>query len=212
MYTCDSCQLYSCYQGKPESYPKNCPCLEEEENERCKKLYDEPENKLLAYHSSRVEAEGYVRKNRLEEIMDFSRKCGFEKLGVAFCLGLKREARQFCRILRANGFQVVSVICKNGRIPKEFLGITDEQKVRPGTFESMCNPIGQAMRLNRAGTQLNIMLGLCVGHDSLFIKYSKAPVTVFAVKDRALAHNPLGAVYLSESYYRRKLFPEEEEK
>jgi uncharacterized metal-binding protein len=209
MYTCDACQLYSCYKGEPEGYPQNCPCLEEEENEEIKKLYEEPENRKLVYHSTRVEAEGYLKKNRLEEIMDFSRRCGFEKLGVAFCLGMKREAKQFCHILRKNGFQVVSVACKNGRIPKEFLGITDEQQVMPGTFESMCNPIGQAMRLNKDGTQLNIMLGLCWGHDSLFIKYSKAPVTVFAAKDRALAHNPLGAVYLSESYYRRKLFPEE---
>ena len=54
----------------------------------------------------------------------------------------------------------------------------------------MCNPIGQAVFLNKAGTQLNVILGLCVGHDSLFIKHAEAPVTVFAVKDRVLAHNP----------------------
>jgi uncharacterized metal-binding protein len=70
----------------------------------------------------------------------------------------------------------------------------------------MCNPIGQALLLNNENTDLNIILGLCVGHDSLFIKYSNAPVTVFAVKDRVLAHNPLGALYLADSYYKDRLF------
>lgn len=60
---------------------------------------------------------------------------------------------------------------------------------------------------NEAKTDLNVVVGLCIGHDSLFFKYSEAPVTVLAVKDRILAHNPLGAVYLSESAYRKKLFP-----
>lgn len=67
----------------------------------------------------------------------------------------------------------------------------------------MCNPIAQAKILNAAGTDFNILLGLCVGHDSLFIKYSQAMVTVFAVKDRVLGHNPLAAVYNYESYYER---------
>ena len=72
---------------------------------------------------------------------------------------------------------------------------------------TMCNPIGQAKLLNEAKTDLNIVLGLCVGHDTLFFKYSDAPVTVLAVKDRVLAHNPLGAVYTAETFYRDKLFP-----
>lgn len=69
----------------------------------------------------------------------------------------------------------------------------------------MCNPIAQAEFLNKENTEFNIVLGLCVGHDTLFFKYSKAPVTVLAVKDRALAHNPLGAIYQADSYYRNKL-------
>jgi len=71
----------------------------------------------------------------------------------------------------------------------------------------MCNPIGQARRLEKAETQLNVMLGLCVGHDSLFLRHSHAPVTVLAVKDRVLGHNPLAAVYTADGYYDKKLFP-----
>ena len=57
--------------------------------------------------------------------------------------------------------------------------------------------------LNTAETEFNILLGLCVGHDSMFMKYSQAMVTVFAVKDRALGHNPLAAIYTYDSYSER---------
>ena len=93
------------------------------------------------------------------------------------------------QVLKKNGFTVNSVVCKNGSIPKEFLRIQEQEKLRPNTYEPMCNPIGQAMALNKSQTDLNIILGLCVGHDTLFIKYSQAPVTVLAVKDRVLGHN-----------------------
>jgi uncharacterized metal-binding protein len=155
-----------------------------------------------------VEAEGYCKKTRLEEIIDFAHRCGYEKLGLAFCMGLKKEANILTKILKEHSFDVESVICKNGGVPKEFLGITKEHKVKQDCFEPMCNPIGQVFLLNKAGTDFNIILGLCVGHDSLFIKYSDAPVTVMAVKDRVLAHNPLGAIYLHDGYYKNKLKPE----
>jgi len=48
---------------------------------------------------------------------------------------------------------------------------------------------------NDEQTEFNIVMGLCVGHDSLFLKYSNAPCTVLAAKDRLLGHNPLAAIY-----------------
>ena len=48
--------------------------------------------------------------------------------------------------------------------------------------ESMCNPIGQAEILNVEKTEFNIVLGLCVGHDSMFLKNSDAMCTILAVK------------------------------
>jgi uncharacterized metal-binding protein len=50
---------------------------------------------------------------------------------------------------------------------------------------------------------LDYLIGLCVGHDSLFFKHSDAPVTVLVAKDRVLGHNPVAALYTSHSYYRR---------
>ena len=206
MYSCAMCSEHFCRTGELEKLPSNCPCNENQQNNKINDLYLEVENHKLAYQSALVEAEGYCEKTRLEEIIDFSNRCDFKNIGVAFCLGLNNEANLLCKILKNNGFEVNSVICKNGSIPKEFLKIKDNQKIRPGAYEAMCNPIGQAELLNKAQTDLNIILGLCVGHDSLFIKYSDAPVTVFAVKDRVLAHNPLGALYLSNSYYKNKLY------
>lgn len=200
------CSEHNCEIENDEKLPLNCPCNEKEEQEKIKELYLEDENYKLTYQSALVEAEGYCKKTRLEEIMDFAKKCNFEKIGIAFCVGLSREARMLSKILKHNDFVVNSVACKNGSIPKEFIKINDGGKLRPGSFEPMCNPIGQANFLNKSETDLNIILGLCVGHDSLFIKYSNAPVTVFAVKDRVLAHNPMGALYLSDGYYKNKLY------
>ena len=104
---------------------------------------------------------------------------------------------------------MVSIICKNGAITKDFLGITDAQAVRGNCkTESMCNPIGQALLLNQAKTEFNLILGLCVGHDTLFIKYSEAPITALAVKDRVTGHNPLAPVYLAQGYYHKKFYPD----
>mgnify|MGYP005846705701 CR=1 FL=1 len=160
----------------------------------------------MARESALVEAEGYMRWTRVEETMEFARRLGVKRLGVAFCVGLRDEARLLCRVFRANGFEVASVACKVGSIPKEELGIADHQKVRPGSYEAMCNPIAQARVLNAAETGLNVIVGLCVGHDSLFVKHSEAPVTCLVVKDRVLAHNPIGALNCSDGYYRRALY------
>jgi uncharacterized metal-binding protein len=136
---------------------------------------------------------------RLEEIIEFSKQAGYKKLGLAFCIGLAEEAAAVAEILKLV-FQVESVCCKVAGVDKDKFGMT---KIKPDKFEVACNPVAQAKILNRAGTDLNIQLGLCMGHDLLFQKYAEAPITVLAVKDRVLANNPLGAVY--SSYWRKKL-------
>lgn len=166
---------------------------------KIKEVYKDEENFKIAKASALVVSEGYGEKTRLEETIDFAKRCQYKNIGIAFCVGLSSEAKILSKVLSYNGFTVNSVICKNGGISKDFIDIDSNVP--------MCNPIGQANFLNEAKTDLNIILGLCVGHDSLFIKYSKAPITVFAVKDRVLAHNPLGAIYQADSYYKDKLFP-----
>ncbi|MFC1946037.1 DUF1847 domain-containing protein [Chloroflexota bacterium] len=174
--------------------------------------YDEPAVREFARQASVQEAECYERlpggvrtKNpRILELMQFAEKCGYKKLGLAFCGGLDSEARALTDMLDGRGFEVVSVRCKIGAIPKERIGIRPEEKIRkPDQFESMCNPIAQAEVMNTQKVDLAVMLGLCIGHDTLFLKYCQVPVTVIAVKDRVTGHNPLAALYLTGSYYRR---------
>jgi uncharacterized metal-binding protein len=182
--------------------------------------YAKPEVREFARQASIQEGAGYANrhqrpyipqpsKTRIVEICEFARRMGYRRLGLAFCTGLSREAALVEEIFRARGFEVVSVVCKAGRTPKgSVLGLADREKIRRGTEESMCNSIFQARLLNAAGVEFNVLLGLCVGHDSLFFRYARAPVTVLAVKDRVTGHNPLAAVYLSHSYYRKVRHPE----
>jgi len=143
-------------------------------------------------------------KTRVEETMEFARRMGYKKLGIAFCGGVHREAAILTRVLENHGFDVVSVMCKVGRVPKQRIGLApQEQIVQESPEEAMCNPIAQAEILNAAETEFNIMLGLCVGHDALFIKHVYAYTTILAVKDRVLGHNPMAALYQTTSYYRR---------
>lgn len=140
-------------------------------------------------------------KPRILEIIEFTKKMGYKKLGLLFCMGLVKEAALVNGILKHHGCEVVSVVCKAGCFPKEEIGVKDNEKIRIEEYETMCNPILQAMIVNEAKTDFNILLGLCVGHDSLVFKYVEAPTTVLAVKDRVTGHNPLAAVYLMDSYY-----------
>lgn len=140
-----------------------------------------------------------MKKTRIEEIILFGEKMGYKKIGLAFCIGLEKESREIYSIFKEH-FKVYSTCCKVCGIDKTEFDLDKIDKTRD---ETMCNPIGQASFLNKKKTDLNIIIGLCIGHDILFTEHSEAPVTTLAVKDRVLAHNPLGAIY--SNYYRNKL-------
>ncbi len=205
MYTCADCAVRACGVRDPESLPANCPMRETELMEAALGEYDIPENRDFYITASEIEALGYCQWPRVRETVELCRRMGYSKVGLAFCRGLSREAKVLAGVLRRAGLNVVSVICKTGGVDKTICGIPEEHKVHPGNFEPMCNPIAQAMLLNREHTELNIVLGLCVGHDSMFYKYSEALVTTIAVKDRVLAHNPLGALYCAEGYFKDRI-------
>ncbi len=164
--------------------------------------YSDSEDKRLHAAATAIEARGYLRWNRLQEIIQFCKLAKMSHLGIAFCIGFEQEARVLHHILKSNGFKVSSVCCKFSGTAKEELGL---EKIDHSRYEAICNPIGQARLLNKEGTELNIILGLCIGHDILFTKHSKAPVTTLVVKDRVLAHNPVAALYCQ--YIRRQLIP-----
>ncbi|MGD0657584.1 MAG: DUF1847 domain-containing protein [Syntrophorhabdales bacterium] len=192
--------------------PKGCPTLGRKADvSKAKGEYRKEDIAEFARKASIQEGECYAGregrpytmhpvKPRMLEICEFARRMGYEKLGLAFCGGLAKEAAVVNEILKNYGFETISVVCKAGAVPKEEIGVRDEEKIFIGRHESMCNPILQAKLLNDAATQFNIVLGLCVGHDSLFFKYAEAPTTVLAVKDRVTGHNPLACIYTVGNY------------
>jgi len=200
---CSYCAKKSCFVGDLSQAPDFCPSklnpgLMVEAKERLK----DPDKRSMAQDVARTWKD-YCKLTRVEETMLYARLRGFKKLGLAFCVGLSQEAELFTNLLINEGFEVVSVCCMCGALSSDDVGLPEEDKIVPGFRQPMCNPIGQASVLDNNGCELNILLGLCVGDDTLFIKHSQAPVTILAVKDRVLAHNPLGALYTSRHIYTR---------
>jgi len=179
---CGHCQTRDCAAGND--------CLDSAD--RLLALYEVEGVSRLHRAATAIEARHYCTAPRIREVVLFAREMGYHKLGLAFCIGLADEAQVIAQIL-GQAFDVVSVCCKVCGIDKKTLDL--EQIDPQAKRETMCNPAGQATLLNESRTELNILCGLCVGHDAIFSMVSRAPVTTLIVKDRVLAHNPIGAVY-----------------
>ena len=136
---------------------------------------DEELNKI-AVTSACIEGEFYGKLTRVEETIEFIKRMGYKKIGIASCVGLMRETGILTRILRASGIESYTVGCKIGAVDKT---------------------------LEEWGSDFNIVVGLCVGHDTMFLRYSKVPTTVLIAKDRVLQHNPAGALYGVNTMYSR---------
>ena len=182
MAKCAKCDSKQCYEGK------DCFAISSDVLAEIKK---QPE--LMAIHKAATEVEGenYLHANRLQEIVIFARKMGYKKLGIAFCIGMTEEAKLLSDFL-SQEFEVQSVCCKVAGIKKDRFGLA---KIHDDKDEVMCNPFGQAQVLNNANTELNLICGLCVGHEAIFVKQSDAPIVTFITKDRVTGHNPAVALY-----------------
>lgn len=200
-FSCADCATHAC---KFETgFPKFCPTPELMAGEGAELIqrYDDEENHQIMITAANIEGEFYGRMCRVQETIEFAKRMGYKKIGLAFCIGLSKEANIMAKLLRDYGFEIESAICKIGSIEKVSVGIDKEMADRVGP--KMCNPIMQAEYLNSRNTDMNIVIGLCVGHDMLFNKYVQAPTTTLVVKDRVLAHNPAGALYNLDGYYKK---------
>lgn len=208
----------NCWSGDPATAPPrpgHCPTATGGEiiDASFAEYTGDSEDARLARMAARVEGLCYqktpgsqavtARWTRVEDTIALAKLMGWKRIGIATCIGLLAETDQLATILQAQGLEPLTVCCKAGSIDKNSLGIAEEDKVRPGTFEPACNPIAQAQLCNRSETEMNIIMGLCVGHDMLFTKYSDAPVTTLVCKDRVLGHNPVAALYGQGFYYKR---------
>jgi len=223
--SCSSCSTVwankgttNCWSGDPATAPPRpgyCPTGHGTEiiEQSFAEYRGDSEDARLALVAAKVEGLCYLktpgsttvtaRWTRVEDTIALARLMGWKKIGIATCIGLLAETDSLAEILTVQGLQPLTVCCKAGSIDKNSLGIAEEDKVRPNTFEPACNPIAQAELCNRAETDMNIIVGLCVGHDMLFNKYSKVPTTTLICKDRVTGHNPVAVLYGQNFYYKR---------
>lgn len=199
---CDHCGDVGCKAGTPGKF-KYCPTnVSGHGKEEIAKRYSDPVLQKMMTTAAKVEKETLkdvdgVRtpvRPRISEIMAFADGMGWKRIGVAFCLAARDEALRLVKVLEARDFEVCSIICRGFGMTKGELGIPEEACLKSPS-ETVCNPIYQAELLNEAGTDLNIVVGLCVGHDMLFNKHSNAYVTTLSVKDRMTANNTIGPLY-----------------
>lgn len=152
------------------------------ENKNIRELYDTDSTKVM--NAAEL---AYVRgSNRLEEIRNYARQAGVKRIGIAHCVSMPKEAAAVGHYL-SDDFEVFSIDCKCGRITKKEMLDMEGSSI-------MCNPAGQAEFLKEQQTELNISMGLCVGHDMLFSQKSDVAVTTLVVKDRVNNHNPMEGI------------------
>ncbi|HUW49123.1 MAG TPA: DUF1847 domain-containing protein [Patescibacteria group bacterium] len=210
MPKCANCPLAYCQRVplemvKKDTLPEFCPMKTSEGTiKKVIERYGKDDVKRIYVPATITEKEAYecvrgVRmavRPRIKELIEFGKLIHANKIGMAFCAGMRDEAKRIMEFLEKSGFSVASVLCKCGGIDKTRLHVEKEYKIDdPLKFEAGCNPVLQAQLLNDAKTDINVIVGLCLGHDMLFTMNSKAPVTTLIVKDRLLGHNPVIALY-----------------
>jgi uncharacterized metal-binding protein len=209
-FTCSECGPLNCYR-REKTYPPFCltEATDAQQVESITELLrgDNLDGRM-ARAAAEIEGFYYGKATRVEEIILFAKRIGARRIGIATCRGLIGEARIFAKVVRAKGLEPYTITCKVGSVDKREIGVPEEARLQKDAYEAMCNPVLQAKLLNAKQTELNVLVGLCVGHDSLFIRYSEAPVTTLVVKDRVLCHNPVAALYTSNTYYKRLMAPD----
>ena len=195
------CAKQQCWRGKDLKIPGYCQANNYlEEIEKTKKEYAKPENNQIYDAACVVGAVKDGFRPRVEEALHFSKQLNLTQIGFATCVAFKYEIEVLERLFTQEGFQVYCVSCQIGRV-----SAVDRDLPHLNEYvNAACNPIAQARILNSAGTELNFIVGLCLGHDILFTQHSKAPVSTLIVKDRMTGNNPSAALY--GWHARRKLF------
>lgn len=208
-FSCTSCGAGACDEPT-KKFPPNCTTKQISQKllQGAMQEYTLPENQKIMLAAANTEYEGYGKLTRIQEIVEFAKKMEYRKIGIATCVGLLKEARALEKVLRFHGFEVFGIACKAGTVTKTSIGISQDC-TKIGI--NMCNPILQAKKLNEEQTDMNVVVGLCVGHDSLFYKYSDAIATTAITKDRVTGHNPAVVLYQLESYYSKILTKEDSE-
>ncbi|MFC2060664.1 DUF1847 domain-containing protein [Chloroflexota bacterium] len=198
---CNACAKLECRRDYPDGIPAYCVATRFHDIvEQTKAEYSAPDAIDIYKAAGAVVTNGYRKWPRIQEAIELAKELKLSRIGLASCVALIQELRLITELFTGAGFFVASAVCQVGRVSPEARGVPELK----GLHGATCNPIAQAEILNNEGTQLNFILGLCLGHDILFNSHSKAPVSTLIVKDRVTGNNPSAALY--SSFHRRPLW------
>lgn len=142
-------------------------------------LYSEKDRNIMKCTEDSLDP----HNERVSELIAFATEAGYKKIGIANCISFEKEAIALKELFEESGFMVEKVNCKLGKMAAA--------DILPGYKGVSCNPVGQAHYLKASGVEMNIVIGLCLGHDMVFNLHTDIPTTTLVVKDRVLSHNPL---------------------
>ncbi len=126
--------------------------------------------------------------SRMEELLEFAGRGGYNKVGLAYCYGMEKTAETVADLFRKQNLPCIGISCTCGAMGQNELNNDSE-------LEGVsCNPLGQARQMTEEGVDLAVVIGLCLGHDILFQREFKGDQTTLIVKDRVYNHNPLKGI------------------
>ncbi len=207
---CTKCSVQLCQIREKINLPDDCPGLCRECIREGTQLYSDEDIAGFYADSLKSMGQSFGKMPRIIEAVNFCKIRGFHKIGVAYCSGMFKYGKIVADIFESYGFEVSAYGCKTGGfsanelVSEELLG--DFGKDKSGRAEAgakpraICNPIGQALFLNKEKTEFNVIVGLCVGHDSLFNRYSEAMSSTVVLKDRAFTEMCAESAKAAASY------------
>lgn len=194
-FNCLSCNNRICFEGKSCS-------LSSGDNSRQEMPNNELAHMLEAATDIACENERILC--RLSELIYFCLDMQYKRIGIAYCIDLQEPTEILVRVLK-RFFDVFPVCCKvGGIIQNNPFKLESDTKGNDINHKISCNPWGQAQALNDLNTDINVMVGICMGADCIFIEGSNAPAIALFIKDKSLANNPIGALY--SDYYLKEAF------
>ena len=185
----DDCRFY---QGRPQDAPEDCPTRTAPQVlAEARRIYHDPDSQAHRLYQAfgRLIHTGGAKKSRVEHIVDFCRSLGVNTMGVASCLRYLKEAHFLRQLFMEQGWGAHVAICKFGGFK------TPDVAVQKDTDWIVCNPLGQALLLNDLGCEVNVTLGLCMGHEMIFNHYSEGLVTNLVVKEKISQEHSLDTLH-----------------
>jgi len=140
-------------------------------------LYGDPASLELLRGAAIIEARGYGRWTRMREVAELSLLLGFRRLGIAHAPDMGWEAEKVAEFLSSSGLDPVLPADGLAPIPRDLADF-----------------------FRKEGTELNVVAGMGVAAEALFLIASSVPAVVLLARDRRLHHNPAAALYTSRSY------------